>query len=144
MFEVSDEMEDEFKRCKIELCKPHRLGIFDPKLRTLLISDAAKLAGVGFVLLQVRDDGSYNLVQCGSCALRPAQVLWAICELECFSILFGVRQCEYFLKGLKHFTVLTDHQPLLGCFKKPLRDCDNARIFDMRTKLMNYNFTFSG
>ena len=39
---------------------------FDPKLPTILETDASRLKGMGYVLMQLDKDGKYKLVQDGS------------------------------------------------------------------------------
>ena len=38
------------------------------------------------------------------------------------------------------FTVLTDHRPLLGVFRKPLAEIENARLLRFREKLTDFSF----
>ena len=51
-----------------------------------------------------------------------------------------ILKCPYYLLGLPTFTVLTDHRPLEGVFKKAIVDLPNPRLQLMREKLAAYNF----
>jgi mannosyltransferase OCH1-like enzyme len=53
---------------------------------------------------------------------------------------YAIQKCEFYLKGLQSFQVLTDHKPLEGVFKKDLLDLSNPRLLRMREKIMEYSF----
>ena len=38
---------------------------------------------------------------------------------------WAVNKCKFFLHGAKHFTVITDHKPLIGIFNNHINDLDN-------------------
>ena len=57
--------------------------------------------------------------------------------------LVAVRKCDFYLRGLPSFEVITDHRPLLGVFKNDIFKLDNARLMRIREKLIPYNFTIS-
>ena len=44
------------------------------------------------------------------------------------------------MKGCPKFTVVTDHRPLLGTFRKPLAEIENPRLQRIREKTAGYNF----
>ena len=54
---------------------------------------------------------------------------------------FAVDKCSFYLKGAPSFTVVTDHKPLEGIFKKDLFDIGNPRLQRIREKLLEYNFS---
>ena len=113
---------------------------FDPDKETFLLTDASRLHGIGFALLQKDKEGKNILIQCGSSSLTPTQQRYSTIEIECMAIQWAIRKCDYFLRGLPEFRVLTDHRPLLGIFNKDLHMLDNARLMRMREKITNYNF----
>ena len=115
---------------------------FDPDADTMLLTDASRLYGIGFALIQQKGK-SYSLIQCGSCSLTPTQKRYATIELECMAIQWGVKKCEFYLRGLPFFKVITDHKPLVGIFKKQLNVLENARLTRMREKLTGYSFEVS-
>ena len=118
------------------------LKIFDPDLDTELVTDASRV-GLGFVLQQ-QDPASKNwhLVQCGSRKLTDCESRWAVCELECLAILFGIIKSRHFLFAME-FTVVTDHNPLRGVFRKNLIDIENPRLRRIREKLSEYIFSLT-
>ena len=113
---------------------------FDKDLRTELLTDASKLHGLGFALVQYGPDGKMRLVRCGSCSLTPAQKNYATIELEALAILYGIEKCSFFLAGCPGFQVTTDHRPLRWIFTKDLAELTNPRLLRVRERLTNYNF----
>ena len=49
-------------------------------------------------------------------------------------------KCPFYLLGLPKFTVVTDHRPLEGVFKKTIFDVPHPRLQRLREKLAAYNF----
>ena len=62
------------------------LQLFDPTRETMLLTDASKLKGIGWALLQGKEDGSHSHVECGSQSLTDTQSKYALIELECMAI----------------------------------------------------------
>ena len=114
---------------------------FDPTLDTFLVTDASRLYGLGYALLQKHTDNSQRLIKCGSCSLTSTQNNYATIELECLAIVWAVTKCKYYLHGLQHFTVVTYHKPLVGIFNSSLDNLSNPRLLRMREKLTDYVFT---
>ena len=100
---------------------------FDPELPVELLTDAARLYGLGFALIQREASGRPRLIMCGSCGLTSTQKRYATIELECLAIQWAIKKCDYYLRGLPHFTVITDHRPLVGIFSKHLHEVDCYR-----------------
>ena len=59
---------------------------FDADLQTILLTDASRLYGIGYCLVQQTADGHLSLIQCGSCSLTGTQQRYATIELECMAI----------------------------------------------------------
>ena len=135
----TDEMREEFTVAKMNLTGDQVLSPFDPELETMLITDAARLHGLGFMLVQKNMKGGYNIIRCGSCSLTPTQRNYSTVELEALGVSYAVRKCDFFLRGLGKFTVWSDHRPLVGLWKKQIRDVDNVRLQKIREKMMPYN-----
>ena len=86
----------------------------DQNKETRLHTDASRF-GIGFVLLQ-KPTGSvspWNIVQAGSRFLTDLESRYAVIELECMAGAWSIKKCNLFLAGLPHFTVVTDHNPLI-------------------------------
>ena len=131
---------DEFTRVRELLCSSGVVKPFDMSLPTQLLTDASRLFGLGFALVQVESGNPLRLIQCGSCSLSPAQKNYATVELEATAILWAVNKCDHYLRGISSFSVITDHKPLLGVFEKPLAAMANDRLQRIREKLLPYNF----
>ena len=112
---------------------------FNPALKTELLTDAARLGGLGYALLQRNTDDTLRLIQCGSRSLSSAETRYATNELEGLAILYAITDCHFYLMGTK-FTVITDHRPLMGTFNKDLQDIPNARLQRFRERLTQYDF----
>ena len=67
--------------------------------------------GQGFVLLQRAkgSDGKWKTVQAGSRFLTGTESRYAVIELECLAVAWGVKKCQIFLSGLDHFTDHNTH-----------------------------------
>ena len=57
------------------------------------------------------------------------------------AIEWAVKKCEFYLTGIPHFTIITDHKPLLGVFEKNLTEITNNRLQKYREFLNSFNFT---
>jgi hypothetical protein len=112
---------------------------FDAALPIQVLTDASR-TGIGFCLVQT-DEGSKIplLIMAGSRFLSPAEKNYAVVELE-LAIQWTVEKCRLYLAGAD-FTVVTDHQPLLGIINnKNLDTINNTRIQRLMAKLLGYNF----
>ena len=130
-----------FDRSKELLTSPVVCKPFNPELPTELLTDASKLKGLGFALIQRNADESIHLVHCGSRSLSAAEKNYAVIELEMAAIYYAVVKCKYYLYSMpKKFTVLTDHRPLVGIFAKPLDALENARLRRYCERMQEYRF----
>ena len=74
--------------------------------------------------------------------LSDAESRYAIIELELLAISWAILKCNLFLAGLPHFTVVTDHHPLIPILNSHrLDEIENPRLQRLRTRIMAYNFT---
>ena len=120
--------------CRSNPCYPQ-------KLRTELITYASRLHGLGFALVQYEPNSiTPQIVQCGSRTLSDCETRYSTVELDLLGVVFGLKKCRFYLKGMPHFTVVTDHKPLVGLFKKHLHDIANDHILRLRDKVISYNF----
>ena len=83
---------------------------------------------MGFALCQTLPTGQLVIITCGSKSLTPTQQRYAPIELECLAIMWAMIKCDFYLKGLPKFTVMTDHKPLVGIFQKTLYELSNPRL----------------
>ena len=88
--------------------------------RFILYTDAFQVA-VGAVLAQ--DDRLEKVVAYASHSLTAAERRWSTYDRELWAIVWAVRHFRHYL-GLRPFTIVTDHRPLLGLRRLPI---DNDR-----------------
>jgi hypothetical protein len=87
----------------------------DKKFKTELLTNASRLNGLGYALIQREIDGTPRLIQCNSRSLTSAESGYAIIEIEGLAIQYAIEDCCFYLLG-KKLTVYTDHRPLEGIF----------------------------
>ena len=135
------EHEQAFNEAKRRLSSPPVLTYFAVNRPTLLATDASRLHGLGFVLLQMVD-GIWKPVQAGSRFLTPTESRYAMIELEALGACWAMKKCDMFLQGLPHFKLVTDHQPLIPILNsKGIADVDNPRLQRLMMKMLPYTFT---
>ena len=139
-FQWLPDHQKEFEHAKKQLTSDMLVKYFDPGLPTELLTDASKLEGLGYALVQREPNGKIRLIQCGSRSLNSAEKNYATIELECLAIQWAIEKSRHYLIGLPNFTVITDHNPLVGIFKKELDAMLNKRLQRIRLKLMDYCF----
>ena len=116
------------------------LAYFDPTKPTRLSTDASQ-RGIGFILQQKKQD-MWSLIQAGSRFLSGAESRYAIIEFELLAVAWSIAKCHLFLAGLPHFTVNTDHHPLIPILNSHrLDEIENPRLQRLRMKIMGYKFT---
>ena len=135
-----EEHQTAFEQLKSDLLSALALNHFDPSWNTRLITDASRLHGLGFVLMQHSGEKT-KVIQCGSRSLSTAEKNYSTLELELTAIVWAVQKCNFFLKGINHFEVLTDHRPLVGIFAKNMPQIDNARITRLHERIMHQPFS---
>ena len=155
-----------FNEVKKLLVEPPILHVFDPRAETILEADASR-DGLGFCLRQrdplcehctagkcstcgveskpaVEEDPKrpWRLIQCGSRFLTDAESRYAVIELESLAATWATRKCRLYLYGLPHYSLITDHKPLVSQFNGYyLQQIENPRVLNNRLKLLDYQFT---
>ena len=133
--------ETEFHKLKEILTSDLLVKTIDPKLTTILLTDASRLNGLGYALMQKENDTKLRLITCGSCSLSETQNRYATIELECLAIQYAIAKCRFYLLGLPNFEIVTDHKPLLRILKKYIFEVDNPRLQRLWEKMLAFNFT---
>ena len=102
--------DEAFTQAKKVLITSPTLAYFDTTKETRLRTDTSTL-GIRFVFLQNSTDGTneWKTVQAGSRFLTDAESKYAVIELECLAVAWGIEECNIFLADIEHFTVITDH-----------------------------------
>ena len=139
-FVWSPGLDEAFGEVKSSLVSAPILSFFDPSRPTRICTDASR-QGLGFVLQQKLDD-TWVLVQAGSRFLSDPETRYAVIELELLAVSWAIIKCNIFLAGLRHFTVMTDHHPLIPILNSHrLDEIENPRLQRLKTRIMAYNFT---
>ena len=139
-FTWSPDLNQVFITAKRSLTSAPTISFFDPGKPTRLCTNASR-QGLGFVLQQKTGD-NWVLIQAGSRFLSDTESRYAIIELELLAVSWAIIKCNLFLAGLPHFTVVTDHYPLVPILNSyRLDEIENPRLQRLKTRIMAYNFT---
>ena len=134
--------DEAFRRVKNALVSPPVLASFEPDRPVILQTDASRLNGLGYALLQDHGNGNLRLVQCGSRFLTDAETRYATIELEMLAVSWAMSKCRLYLIGLQHFTLMTDHRPLIPILNHYTLDAvENPRLQRLKEKVSSYMFT---
>lgn len=136
----SENCETAFQEARKLLSVVPILSFYDVDRPTSLYSDASRLNGLGFILKQQQEDGTWKLVQAGSRHLTDTESAYAMIELEALAAAWAMKKCRPFLEGLK-FKLFIDHQPLIPIMNDyALDEIDNTRLLLLRRKMLRYDF----
>ncbi|XP_043212657.1 uncharacterized protein K02A2.6-like [Amphibalanus amphitrite] len=129
-----------FARTKQLLVQAPCLAHYDGTLPLVLSVDASPY-GLGAVLSEVDCSGMERPVAYASRSLAAAETNYSQLDKEGLAVVFGVKKFHQFLCG-RHFTVQTDHKPLLGLLSsdKPLPLMVSPRVARWRLALQAYQY----
>ena len=132
--------QEAFNRSKELLTSSTVVVHFNPELPIILACDASAY-GMGAVLAHKMPDGSERPVGFASRTLSKAEKGYSQIEKEGLSCVFGVTKFHAYLMG-RHFTLITDHKPLLGLLNenKPIPSHASARIQRWALTLAAYEY----
>jgi len=110
----STSCQNAFQSAKNTLSSSQVLVHFNPKLPVILETDASQY-GVGAVISHRFPNGDERPIAYASRSLNPAEKNYSQIHKEALAIIFGITKFYMYLYG-RHFTLYTDHQPLLKIF----------------------------
>ena len=116
---------------------------FDPSLEIILACDASSY-GIGAVLSHRNADGSQKPIGFTSRTLSDTEEKYSQIEKEAFSCVVGVTRFHSYFYG-HHFTLMTDHKPLLMLLNESKAVPQQAanRIQRWAWKLALYEYTIA-
>ena len=126
-----------FEKLKAKLISSSVMAYFDPNLETELHVDAGP-NGLGAILSQ-----NNGVIAYASKTLSEVESRYSQIEREALAISWACHHFRMYLLG-KHFTVVTDHLPLVSLFNNP-RSKVSARIDNwiLRLQVFKFNVVFS-
>ncbi|GFR74956.1 retrovirus-related Pol polyprotein from transposon opus [Elysia marginata] len=108
-FKWTEECQDAFHTIKSMVASDLILTHYDPTLPLKLATDASPY-GLGAVLSHVMDEGE-RPIAFASRTLSKAEERYSQLDKKALSIVWAVKKFFFYLCG-RHFTIVTDHQPL--------------------------------
>ncbi|XP_056008456.1 uncharacterized protein K02A2.6-like [Ostrea edulis] len=113
---------------------------YNPDQPVRLACDASPY-DIGCVLSHVMDDGSERPIAYASRSLSAAEKNYSQIDREALGIVWGVKRFNTYLYG-KHFTLLTDHKPLVSIFhpEKAISTTSAARMQRYALFLSGYDY----
>ncbi|PIO77140.1 hypothetical protein TELCIR_00790 [Teladorsagia circumcincta] len=134
------ECQSSFDKIKAILNSDLLLTHYDPSLPIIVAADASN-CGIGATLSHRFPNGSEKVVYHASRCLTPAQKNYSQIEKEALALIFAVQKFHRFVHG-RHFTLKTDHKPLVAIFgnKKGIPVYSANRLQRWATMLLNYDF----
>lgn len=135
-----EEQQKAFELSKKMIAGDNLLVHYDTDKPLVLACDASPY-GISAVLSHKMENGEERPVAFASRTLNKAERNYSQTHREGLSIVFGVKKFRPYLVGQK-FTILTDHQPLLGIFgeNKQIQLSANPRVIRWTLTLSGYNY----
>ncbi|KAF6025190.1 hypothetical protein EB796_016501 [Bugula neritina] len=128
--------EEAFQKVKQTLMSAQVIAHYDPKLRTIVATDASN-TGLGAAMFQIQKDGTRRPVYYASRSLTSVEQNYAAIEKQALAMAWACNKLDQFLRGLP-FTLETDHKPLGRLMGVKDLDQVPARILRLRLRLMRY------
>ena len=127
-----------WNKLKTLVSKSPVLSFYDPNKPIKIASDASKSA-LGAVLLQCNAANQWQPIAYASRPLSQAELNYAQITKELLSIVFACDRFHQYIYA-KHFTVETDHSPLIPLFSKELSKYP-IHVQRLLKSLQRYDFT---
>ena len=116
------------------------LAHYDETLPLGVTADASSY-GLGGVLFHIYADGSERPIWYASRTLNKAECNYSQVEKEALALVFAVRRFNHYLFG-RHFTLFTDHKPLLALLGEFKATSATASARMQRWKLFIANYFY--
>ena len=136
-FEWGETQEKSFQDLKSVLLSPPILRFPDTSRPFYLQTDAS-LDGISYILGQTDEQGRKYVISYGGRGLRPCEKKWPVSQLECLSLLTGIREFHVYLAAAP-FVIYTDHISLK--YLQSLKVSAHNRLARWALALQPYKFT---
>lgn len=136
----TSQCEAAFLKLKSVMCSDKVLTPFDPQLPVVLATDASPY-GIAAVLSHTIDNIEHPIAY-ASRSLTSSEQNYSQLDREALGLVFGVTHFYNYLYG-KHFTLITDNQPLTRIFhpNKSLPQMTSARLLRYASFLSGFDYT---
>ena len=132
------DQQNAFATLKKDLATPEILALYSPDRETVVSADSSSF-GLGAVLLQRQSNGLLHPVAYASRSLTPTEQRYAQIEKEALAVTWSLEHWYDLLVGM-HFSVQTDHKPLVPLFSTKTIDELPLRVQRFKMRLMRYSF----
>ena len=151
VFKWTTQQQCAFEKLKCELAGRRVLTHFNDNRKLFLATDASEY-GVGAVLFNkatpedlsddIKSQTAEHVISNASRTLSEAERNYSQIEKEALAIIFGIKKYDKYVMG-RHFTLYTDHKPLVRLFdpKQATSSTAAARIQRWSLFLSNYDYT---
>ena len=130
------EQDKAFKSIKQSLVSFPILALYDPNKEIKVNADASSY-GIGGVVLQKQEDGSWKPISYVSRALTPTEARYSQIEKECLAFIWTCERSSDYILG-KEIIGETDHKPLIPLLTTYVLDKLPPRIQRFRMRLMRF------
>lgn len=136
----TEDCQNVFERSKEILKSDLLLTHYDPNRPIVVAADASK-NGLGAVISHRFMDGTEKAIAHASRSLTPTECNYSQIEKEALGLIFAIKKFHRMIHG-RHFTLLTDHKPLLAIFgsKSGIPVHSANRLQRWAIILLGYNF----
>lgn len=115
-WEWTKECNNAFSKVKELITSKMVLTHYDPNLSSeITVACDASPFGIGAVLSHVMEDGTERPIAFASRTLSKTEKNYSQIDKEALALVRGVKKCHLYLFG-RHFTLVTDHEPLTSIF----------------------------
>ena len=132
------DQENAFATLKKDLATPEILALYSPDRETVVSADSSSF-GLGAVLLQRQGNGLLHPVAYASRSLTSTEQRYTQIEKEALAVTWSLEHWYDLLVGM-HFSVQTDHKPLVPLFSTKTIDELPLRVQRFKMRLMRYSF----
>ena len=121
-FEWTESQQQSFDTLQAILSEKTTLSYFDPSKATKLIVDASPTGLAATPIQHTLNKNDETVVAYGSRSLTEVEQRYSQTEREALAVVFGCEHFRLFLDGI-HFTIYSDHKPLISIFENPNSHC---------------------